>query len=212
MKIAILGATGWIGSHILDEAKNRDHEVIALARNPDKLAEKGIEVRAFDLLDTNANLQKVIEGAEVLISSIGGRSAGNHDLVTTTTRRLLDELPATTVDRLLWVGGAGSLEVQAGIKLLSTEGFPDEFKDEAMVLSEALDIFRQTKSSVNWTFVTPAPDLYPAGKEGPYRVGSDEMLVDEHGVSRISVSDYAVAMIDELENAKYPNQRISVAY
>ena len=212
MKVAVLGASGWIGSHIVNEAKARGHEVIALVRDASKVDDAGVEVRQFDLQDASADLAKAIKDVDVVISAIGGRAAGNHEIVRNTAEKLLTQLPVVGVKRLLWVGGAGSLEVAPGVELVTVPDFPAEYKDEAIAMGEALKVFRTTSSDLNWTFVSPAAEIFPGEKEGPYRVGGEQLLADEQGASRISVSDYAVAMIDELEAGKYPNQRIGVAY
>lgn len=212
MKVAVLGASGWIGSHILAEAKARGHEVVALVRDPSKVADEGVEVRRLDLLDEDTNLTAALDGLDVVISSVGGRAAGNHELVIKTAQRLLNGLPAAGVTRLLWVGGAGSLEVEPGVALITLPDFPDEYKPEAMAMVEALEVFRNYEGDVNWTFVSPAAEIFPGEKKGEYRVGGDNLVSDSEGNSRISVADYAVAMIDELEKAQHPSQRIGVAY
>lgn len=213
MKVAVLGASGWVGSHIVKEAKQRGHEVVALVRDPSKTNFRDVEVHPLNVtsLDDNS-LKKALNGVNVLISAIGGRAAGNHEIVASTAVKLLTTLPKIGVERLLWVGGAGSLEVAPGTPLVSTPNFPDAYKAEAIAQSEALDVFRNSASSLNWTFISPAAELFPGDKEAPYRIGGDALLVDTQGNSRISVSDYAVAMIGELEAGKYPRQRISVAY
>ncbi|EAR61785.1 NAD(P)-dependent oxidoreductase [Neptuniibacter caesariensis] len=212
MKIAILGVTGWIGSHIAVEAKGRGHEVIGLVRNTTVEVNHADELRAFDLLDADADLKAALDGADLLVSAVGGRAAGNHQLVVETAEKLLSELPETSVNRLLWVGGAGSLEVAPGVKLMTVPDFPEEYKDEALAMGEALQVFRNKDTSVNWTFISPAAEIYPGEKQGAYRVTGDSLLTDADGNSRISVSDYALAMVDELEKAQYPQQRIGVAY
>ncbi|MCG9595695.1 NAD(P)-dependent oxidoreductase [Vibrio sp. Isolate25] len=212
MKIAVLGASGWIGSHIVNEAKARGHEVIALVRNPANFEIKGVETRQFDLLDSSADIIAAVDDAEVVISAIGGRAAGNHDIVARTAETLLTQLPKSSASRLLWVGGAGSLEVAPGVQLISIPEFPDEYKPEAVAMGEALEVFRSAETSVNWTFISPAAEIFPGEKQSPYRIGGDTLLTDNDGNSRISVADYAVAMIDELESAKHLNQRIGVAY
>lgn len=212
MKVAILGATGWIGRHLVHEAKSRGHEVIALVRDPNKAMELQIEARPLDLLNTHTDWAAALQGVEVLISAVGGRAAGNHNLVVATAERVLTELPALGVQRLLWVGGAGSLEVAPNVTLVSTPQFPDEYKDEALAMVKALEVFRHSQSPVNWTFISPAALIFPGERQGRYRVGGDQLLQDAEGNSQISVSDYAVAMIDELEQAQYPRQRIGVAY
>ena len=212
MKIAILGVTGWIGSHIAAEAKDRGHEVIGLVRNTAVEVNHADELRAFDLLDADADLNAALDGVDLLVSAVGGRAAGNHQLVVETAEKLLSELPETSVNRLLWVGGAGSLEVAPGVQLVTVPDFPEEYKDEALAMGEALQVFRNKDTSVNWTFISPAAEIYPGEKQGAYRVTGDSLLTDADGNSRISVSDYALAMVDELEKAQYPQQRIGVAY
>lgn len=212
MKVAILGASGWIGSHLAAEAKMRGHEVVAVVRDPAKVTLKGVAVQQLDILNPESSLKSVLEGVDAVIASIGGRAAGNHEMVAKTAQRLLNELPQAGVARLLWVGGAGSLEVAPGVKLVTVPGFPEEYKGEALAQGEALEVFRASNSDVNWTFVSPAAEIFPGDKQGQYRVGGDQLLTDSEGNSRISVADYAVALIDELEYAENPRQRIGVAY
>ena len=210
MKIAILGATGWIGSAITAQAKARGHDVIAIVRDPAKINEEGVVSRAFDLTSDD-DFAQAAQGADVVIASIGGRAAGNHDLVAKTAARLLNSL-ANTQQRLIWVGGAGSLEVAPGVLLVSSPEFPSEFKDEALAQGEALDIFRVNEKATQWTYVSPAAQLYPGESEGTFRIGGDAFFTNSNGESKISVSDYAKALVDEAENAAHINQRISVAY
>lgn len=212
MKIAILGASGWIGSHLVNAAKERGHQVVALVRDTDKYSQQGVEARQFDLLVKDADISSVLDRVAVVLSAIGGRAAGNHRIVADTARMLLDKLPLAGIHRLLWVGGAGSLEVAPGITLMSVPEFPEEYKAEAEAQSGALDVFRQSDSQLNWTFVSPAAEIFQDESTGQYRIGGDQLLVDDAGKSRISVADYARAMLDELEAGKYPRQRIAVAY
>lgn len=210
MKIAIIGASGWIGSTLVTEAKGRGHQVIAIARNPDKIGENDLDKRSLDL--TSGDLAAAVSGADVVIASIGGRAAGNHEIVAASAQRLLNELPSVGNSRLLWVGGAGSLEVAPGVTLLSLPQFPEAYKAEATAQGEALALFRASASNLNWTFVSPAAEIYPGERSGHYRIGGDSLLSDSEGKSRISVQDYAVAMIDEAEKGAFPRQRIGVAY
>lgn len=212
MKIAVLGATGWVGGNIVKEAKTRGMEVVALSRTAPEHSQEGVEVRTFDVTDSGAGLAEAVRGCDALVVAIGGRALGNHEVVPTAAARLLEQLPATGCQRLVWVGGAGSLEVAPGVQLLSSPDFPDEFRAEAQAQGEALELFRNYTGTVNWTFVSPAADLFPGDKQGHYRVGGDQLLADGEGLSRISVADYALALVDEVENGKYPDQRIGVAY
>ena len=210
MKIAIFGATGWVGSHIVAEALTRNHKVITVVRDLNKANTENTTVREFDLTK-QTNFVDVAADADVIIASIGGRAAGNHELVAQTAQRLLKALDKSG-KRLLWVGGAGSLEVAPGITLVSTAEFPAAYKDEALAQGEALSIFKQTNYAVNWTYISPAALLYPGDSEGPYRIGGDQFFTNEQGESKISVCDFAKAMLDEAQNSRHSKQRISVAY
>ena len=210
MKIAILGATGWIGGAILKEALSRGHQVTALVRDPSKLSATDVAVHAVDL--EQPLVAQTFAGVDVVIAAVGGRAQQNHDLVASTVQHLLDVLPNAKVPRLLWVGGAGSLEVAPGVTLVSSPDFPAAYKDEALAQGEALQVFRAAQTAINWTFVSPAAEIYPGESEGPYRLGGDSFFTDANGRSRISVTDYAKAMLDEAEQGTYVNQRISVAY
>ncbi|MEZ9233395.1 NAD(P)-dependent oxidoreductase [Vibrio amylolyticus] len=212
MKVAVLGASGWIGSHVANEAKSRGHQVSALVRNPSKIDDPDVNVFTVDLNKNINDLVSALTDVDVLIASVGGRAVGNHEIVKNTAETLLEVLPKTKVERLLWVGGAGSLEVAPGVKLVTVPEFPEEYKAEALAQGEALEVFKQSDSRLNWTFVSPAAEIFPGEKLGRYRVGQDELISDDSGASRISVSDYAVAMIDELESANNVKKRIGVAY
>lgn len=211
MKVAVLGATGWIGSHIVEEAKARGHQVIAVVRDPAKMTVDGVEIRQFDLQGSES-IASSVAGVDALIVSISGRAAGQHDIVAKTAATLLEQLPSAGIERLLWVGGAGSLEVAEGVRLVTVPDFPDAYKAEAMAQGDALDVFKASESPLNWTFISPAAEIFPGEKHGTYRVGGDQLLSDAQGQSRISVADYAAALVDELETAAHPRQRIGFAY
>ncbi|MCT8987568.1 NAD(P)-dependent oxidoreductase [Shewanella inventionis] len=212
MKLAVLGATGWIGGTITQEAIGRGHDVVAVVRDASKVTQD-INVRTLDITQMTAqNVATAFADVDVVIASVSGRAAQNHDVVAQTAAQLLQYLPQAGSPRLLWVGGAGSLEVAPGVTLVSTPEFPEEYKAEAIAQGEALAAFRATKSAINWTFVSPAAMIFPGESEAPYRLGGDEFFTDAAGQSRVSVVDFAKAMVDEAENAKHINQRISVAY
>ena len=211
MKVAVLGASGWIGSQIVEEAVTRGHQVIALVRNPSAIERQDVEIRQLDVL-AEQDFAQALQGVDTVIASIGGRAAGNHDMVERSAAKLLEQLPNVGVKRLLWVGGAGSLEVAPGVQLVTIPDFPAEYKDEALAQSQALQLFRNSDSPLNWTFVSPAAEIFPGEKMGQFRVGGDQLLTDAQGHSKISVADFASAMLDELETAKHAKQRISVAY
>lgn len=211
MKLAILGASGWIGSTITAEAISRGHEVIGLARDLSKLPTQITQQKAFDLQNDD-DLKNAIAGADALIVSISGRAKGNHEIVAATAQKILAELPNTDVSRLIWVGGAGSLEVAPGVTLLSVPEFPEDYKGEAIAQGEALTVFKDSHSKIDWTFVSPAAEIFPGERSGDYRVGGDQLVSDAEGNSKISVQDYAVGFMDEVESGAHPQQRIGLAY
>lgn len=211
MKIAILGATGWIGSTIMSEALNRQHKVIAISRDAKKIEQTGVESHSLDLL-AEGGLNEAVAGADVVIAAVGGRAKGNHEMVVQTASRLLAQLPQAGIKRLIWVGGAGSLEVAPGIKLVTVPEFPAEYKDEALAQGQALDVFRQSDSTLDWLFVSPAAEIFPGERSGKYRLGGDQLQTDSEGKSKISVQDYAVALLDQAEKAEHHNTRIGIAY
>ncbi|WP_281556050.1 NAD(P)-dependent oxidoreductase [Thalassomonas sp. RHCl1] len=211
MKIAILGATGWIGSTIMSEALHRQHQVIAISRDAGNIEQDGVQTHSLDLL-AQGGINEAVAGADVVIAAVGGRAKGNHDMVSHTAKRLLAELPQAGIKRLIWVGGAGSLEVAPGVKLVTVPEFPAEYKDEALAQGQALDVFRQSDSVLDWLFVSPAAEIFPGERSGKYRLGGDQLLMDSEGKSKISVQDYAVALLDQAEKAEHHNTRIGIAY
>ena len=147
MKIAVLGASGWIGRHIAQEAQFRGHEVVAVVRDASRVETKDIEVSSFDLQDDAANLSTAFSGVDAVIASIGGRALGNHDIVKNTATKLLETLPSIGIERLLWVGGAGSLEVAPNVPLVTVPDFPEEYKNEASAQGEALEVLESLTSA-----------------------------------------------------------------
>lgn len=207
MKIAIIGATGFVGSGIVSESLERGHDVTAIVRNPDKLPThpklKGVKTDVAE----REKLLSAIAGHDVVISAYnpGGDTDGQG------TRSIIEAVNQSDVGRLLVVGGAGTLEVAPGQRLIDQPDFPAEWREGALKTAAFLDQLRSEKE-LNWTFVSPAAMLAPGDRTGKYRVGADQLLKGPDGESRISIPDYALAMLDEVENPKHPRQRISVAY
>ncbi len=212
MKIAIIGANGWIGSAIAREATARGHQVIALVRSEKAVAESPYEARLYDASNPDDNILEAAAGAEIVISALGGRRDGDHSIVPKTAKRLLAELDGSPVMRLMWVGGAGRLLLPDGTRLLNAPGFPTEIKEEATAAIEAHAVFTAFSGSLGWTFVSPAAEIFPSNKEGHYRTTRDDFLTDENGNSRISAEDFALAFIDEAEAGKHINEAIGFAY
>lgn len=211
MKVFIFGASGMVGQALVKEALQRGHQVTAAARAISKAAlPAGVKVVPADAA-SESEVREAVAGNDAVIAAISGRKSG-HDTVAAIARNLLSVLPLAGVSRLLWVGGAGSLEVAPGMQLVNTPNFPAAYKDEALGQGRALEVFRASTSPLNWTFVSPAALLQPGERTGHYRTGGDQLLKDAAGNSQISVADFAAAMLDELERNAHPRQRMTAAY
>ena len=207
MKIAIIGATGFVGSFILTESLDRGHAVTAIVQNPEKLpSHPRLRPLKIQVADTGA-LTSVLAGHDVVVSAFNP----GKDETGAGRRSIIVAAKASGVDRLVVVGGAGSLEVAPGRRLVDQPDFPAEWKQGSLRTADFLQDLRG-EAELNWTFVCPAAHLVPGERTGHYRVGGDQLMTDFEGQSRISVPDYAVAMLDEVEAARHPRERISVAY
>jgi putative NADH-flavin reductase len=213
MKIALFGAAGHLGQAILEEALSRGYDVTAIVRDPARLTQRNdkLKVVTGDVAQP-ASWLDAVRGVDAVVASLSARRDGNPDSVPANAGVLLDNLPKAGVKRLLWVGGAGSLEVAPGVKVIDDPHFPDAWKPEANAQGKALDVFRASKADVEWTYISPAALVEDGERSGKYRVGGDQLLVDASDVSRITVSDYAVALLDRIERHDVLRQRITVAY
>jgi putative NADH-flavin reductase len=210
LKIALFGATGMIGSRIAAEALARGHEVTAIARQPkpvDGLPQ--LKVIPGDLFDAASNAGR-IAGFNAIASAYGP-GQGDASKVIEATRALIELARNSGVKRLVAVGGAGSLEVAPGRQLVDTEGFPDIYKAVALAHREALGLYR-TLDDVDWTFFAPAAMIAPGTKTGTFRTGTDSLIVDTNGASKISAEDYATAFVDEIEQGRFVRRIATVAY
>jgi len=215
MKIAIVGATGYVGSRLLAEATARGHEVTAIARHPEKLPTGPlIRPAAADVTDVDA-LAAYFRGARAVIHAYAPPKTGSvrekMDRQRAGTKAILAAMKKAGVGRILAVGGAGTLEVAPGVRNMDRPDFPKEW--EGGVKSTALikDLLKQ-EPDLDWTFLSPSHFLEPGERTGVFRLGGDQLLVGGDGKSRISVEDYAVAMIDELENPAHTGKRFTVGY
>ncbi|MEP7044165.1 MAG: NAD(P)-dependent oxidoreductase [Dokdonella sp.] len=213
MKVALFGANGHLGGAILHEALQRGHDIVAIVRDPQRLAleHPKLTVVAGNAGDA-ASFARAIAGADAVVASLSGRRDADAGAVPRNARVLLDALPKAGVGRLIWVGGAGSLEVAPGVRVVDDPGFPPAWKPESLAQAEALQVFRTSDAAVDWTYVSPAAQIEPGERSGHYRLGGDQLLVDAHGVSRITIADYAVAVLDRVEKDDARRMRVTVAY
>jgi putative NADH-flavin reductase len=213
MNIALIGATGYVGAAILREALDRGHRVTAVARDPEKLPpHPHLHPRKADIYQ-EGEVARVVAGQEAVINAFnpGWSNPDIYNQQIKGTRAIINGVKQAGIRRLLFVGGAGSLEVQPGIQALDRPEFPKEYQQGALATREALAHLRQ-ETELEWSYLSPSADLFPGSRTGRFRLGTDQLLKDPQGASRISVQDYAVAMIDELEKPAHRRTRFTVGY
>ncbi|MBU8538958.1 NAD(P)-dependent oxidoreductase [Falsiroseomonas tokyonensis] len=202
MKIAIIGASGRAGSEILKELAARGHSLTAIARHPERIAPlPGVTARQGDVRD-QAGLAALLAGHEVVISAVM--------FLDSDVEVLLGAVRQAGVPRYLVVGGAGSLEVAPGLKLLDAPGFPEAYRAEASAGAAFLTRLRQ-ETALDWTFLSPSADFFVGPRTAKFRLGGDQLLTGPEG-SRISFADYAIAMADEVERPAHSRRRFTVGY
>ena len=203
MKIAVIGASGNAGSRITAELARRGHSVTAIARHPEKIAaHANVTPTEGDVMD-QAGLARLLAGHDAAISSV-------HFLASDPVR-LIAAAKESKVGRYLVVGGAGSLEVAPGVRLVTTSGFPVAYKAEAEAGGAFLDLLRAEKE-LNWTFLSPSALFVAGERTGKFRLGIDQLLTAADGKSSISFEDFAVALADEIERPAHIRQRFTVGY
>jgi putative NADH-flavin reductase len=202
-RIAIIGGTGNVGQRIAVEAQSRGHQVTVVARHPAAAIPFGADFVAGDIAADPAGLGEKLKGHDVLV--------GTARFATVTAAHVLAAARAAGIGRVLVVGGAGSLEVKPGLRLVDTPEFPAAYKSEAVPGARFLDDLRKV-DDVDWTFLTPAAHFVPGRRTGQFRLGGDAFFTDADGNSVISYEDYAVALLDEIEKPAHVRQRFSIAY
>lgn len=211
MKIALIGATGHIGSRILKEALNRGHEITAIVRDPSKLAynSPALKIVQGDIFDPD-QISEVVKNSEVVISAFGPGMSDTDKLVKA-TKALINAIKASGKLRLIAVGGAGSLEVGDGMLLVETPEFPSEWKAIAEAHKEALALYEK-EIGLDWTNISPSAMIEPGNRTGIFRISTNKLLIDKKGTSKISMEDFAVAILNEVENPKFRKTRFTVGY
>ncbi|MCW8275373.1 NAD(P)-dependent oxidoreductase [Pseudomonas sp. PCH199] len=202
-KIAIIGATGRAGSQLLEEALRRGHSVTAIARDTSKITPRaGVVSKAVDALDAAA-LQAAIVGHDVVISAA--------HFSTLPASAVIGPVKQAGVQRLLVVGGAGSLLLPDGTRVIDSAGFPQEYKAEAGAGALFLENLRQ-EQDLDWTFLSPSAEFVEGERTGKFRIGKDDLLVSSEGRSWITFADFAIALLDEVAAPKHSRQRFTVGY
>lgn len=208
MKIALCGATGKAGSRIMNELLTRGHQVLAIVRAPGASLPEAVKEAVDDLSDAK-HTAATIKGVDAFISAYAPPLNDPDELVHV-TKRLVDATEQSGVPRFLMVGGAGSLEVAPGMTLIDSGKLPPEWLSIATAHSRALEVLRA--SQVNWTSLSPAAYFGPGARTGHFRLGTNNLIADGNGDSRISMEDYAIAMVDELQDPHHSRARFSIGY
>jgi uncharacterized protein len=213
MKIALIGATGFVGSHILAEALERGHTVTAIVRHPERVPAHERVVAVHGDVSAAHTPTALFAGHDAVISAYSPAltEPDVYERLVAGCEAIIEATKAAGVKRLLVVGGAGSLEASGGMRVVDEPDFPEEWRPVSLGMCECLRLLRG-QPDLDWTFLCPAEMLEPGERIGDFRLGTDSLLTDGEGRSRISVEDYAVAMIDELEEANHSRQRFCVAY
>jgi uncharacterized protein len=210
LKIALFGSTGRIGSRILNEALARGHQVTAIVRDATKMphTKPNLEFKTGDVLKPES-VVVATKGHEVVISAYGP-GAGDANQIATAAKSLVEGVTANQPMKLLVVGGAGTLEVSPGVRLVETPDFRPVAKKRALAHLEALETIR--KAPFDWGYVSPSAEINEGTRTGHYRTGANQLLVDASGQSHISMEDFAAAILDELERPQFSRGHFTVGY
>lgn len=203
MQIALIGVTGRVGSRLLTEMLRRGHAVTGIARNVAGVAPQShLKLVAADA-NQPAVLAPILHGHDVVASALKFGPTDPHAVIAAVKQ--------SGVRRLLVVGGAGTLEVAPGVMLMDAPGFPDAYRPEAIGGRKFLDALRG-EAELDWTFLSPSAEFAPGQRTGKFRLGGDRLLTAKDGQSWISMEDYAIAFVDELEQHHHSRRRFTVGY
>lgn len=217
MKIALIGASGFVGSAILKEVLERGHEVTAIVRHPEKITIKNKNLKKAKANALNADeVEDAVNGHDIVINAYnpGWTNPNIYNEFVEGFRAIQEGVKKAGVERLLIIGGGGSLYVAPGVQLVDTPQFPTEYREGASALRDYLNIIKK-ENDLDWTFFSPAIEMHPGTsgvRKGTYRKGLDNPVFDENGRSILSVEDLAVAIVDEVEKPQHIKQRFTAAY
>lgn len=213
MKLALIGASGFVGAAVLQEALGRGHQVTGIVRNPTKLPQHpALNAVAGDAYNAEA-LAALLKGHDAVIHAFnpGWGTADIRERFIQGSQAIIAASKQADVQRLLVVGGAGSLYIAPGLQLIDTPDFPAEYKEGAEGARQALNLLK-TETALAWSFISPPALLQPGARSGQFRIGGDQLLMNGDAPAQISVADLAVAIIDELERPHHLRQRFTVGY
>lgn len=214
-KVALIGASGFIGSQLVKELLSRGYQVTAIVRSADKIKndDKNLKVVSADVFDTD-KLAEVLKNNDAVISAYnpGWTNPNIYDDTIKGFQSIIEAVKKAGIKRLQAVGGAGSLLVAPGKTVVDSGAIPDEILPGVKALALVLKDQFLPEKELDWVFFSPAGTIEPGERTGKYRLGLDNLITDDQGNSKISVQDYAKAMVDELENPKHHQQRFTIGY
>ncbi|WP_303821645.1 NAD(P)-dependent oxidoreductase [Apibacter mensalis] len=214
-KVALIGASGFIGSQLVKELLSRGYQVTAIVRSADKIKndDKNLKVVSADVFDTD-KLAEVLKNNDAVISAYnpGWTNPNIYDDTIKGYQSIIEAVKKAGIKRLQAVGGAGSLLVAPGKTVVDSGAIPDEILPGVKALALVLKDQFLPEKELDWVFFSPAGTIEPGERTGKYRLGLDNLIIDDQGNSKISVQDYAKAMVDELENPKHHQQRFTIGY
>ena len=213
--VVLVGASGFVGTAILNELLTREHKVTAVVRQPQKICIKNpnLTVIKADVSDTST-LIEICKGKDAIISAYnpGWSNPNIYDETLRNYPLILEAAKKSGVKRLLCVGGAGTLFCAPGLRVVDSGAIPDAIIGGVRSLGEFYLNILMNEKDIDWIFFSPAGTLEPGKRTGKFRLGKDDLIIDGNGISHISVEDYAVAMVDELENPEHHYERFTIGY
>lgn len=216
MKVALIGASGFVGKAILNELLQRGHQVTAIVRNAEKITpSENVTVVSANVLNEK-ELSDTVTGHDAVISAYnaGWTNPNLYNEFLKGSQAIQEAVKQSGVKRLLIVGGAGSLFIAPNLQIVDTEGFPNEWKPGALAARDYLNIIKK-ETTLDWTFLSPAVEMHQGTsgiRKGTYRTGLESPVFDAENRSIISVEDTAVALVDELENPNHIRRRFTIAW
>lgn len=213
--VTLIGASGFVGTAILNELLNRGHKVTAIVRNPERVGVKNdnLNVVKANVADTEAVIE-ACKGKDAVISAYNPGWT-NPNIYEETLRNyplILESVKHSGVNRLLCVGGAGTLFCAPGLRVVDSGAIPEAIMGGVKSLGEFYLNTLMNEHDIDWVFFSPAGSLEPGERTGKFRLGKDDLIVDANGNSHISVEDYAMAMVDELEKPAHHLERFTIGY
>lgn len=216
MKVSVIGASGFVGSHIVKELLSRGHDVTAIVRDASKVdSQNNLTIESVDV-NNEAELTNKLKGSDAVISAYnaGWTNPNLYNDFLNGSKTIEKAVKDSGVKRLIVVGGAGSLYTPDGSQIVDSADFPKEIKPGALAARDYLNIIKDNKS-LDWTYFSPSPEMHqgaPGTRVGTYRTSLETPVVDDNGRSFISVEDVAVALVDELEQNNHIQQRFTAGY